>query len=426
MAIKTPEMAEVKALRAILDDFINKRKEEKQKKEKDEEKREKLEENYQRDTWIASAAARAPQLQLVTHALKFSHPDAKGSSLNAKPAFVTTDDLVSTQSLGDNYSLDAVGNAAALDVYAFLILAHKGKTLLDMILANDATALYALADDLEQGKALAEAFKVVIIPPSIPSTNKFSRQVYFPLPDGTYHILAPLFPTSLVQSAYDIMRQDKETAWEPRKARREGTLTLDGYKEYPQCTIQHFGGTKPQNISKLNSTRHGENWLLPSFPPSWKTAEIKPPVGRTSFFSRGLGLRGNIGDMVQNLRHSLHKTTYTNFAIRQGRAQRVAGIVDAIMNYAGRIQQLPPGWSATASCRLAKAQQAWLDPYRATHDAEFAQYRSTLEWQNLVARSFALWLNAALQINDQSAYAEWKAEFLDMLKATTEEVFYEQ
>ena len=44
------------------------------------EKREKLLADYQRETWLLNAAKRASQIQLVTHAIKYTHGDARGTS----------------------------------------------------------------------------------------------------------------------------------------------------------------------------------------------------------------------------------------------------------------------------------------------------------------------------------------------------------
>nr|AFZ95067.1 putative cytosolic protein [Coxiella burnetii] len=43
-------------------------------------KRQQIIEEYQPKNWISNAARRAWQIQLVTHAIKFQHPDAKGAS----------------------------------------------------------------------------------------------------------------------------------------------------------------------------------------------------------------------------------------------------------------------------------------------------------------------------------------------------------
>lgn len=40
-----------------------------------------IEQKYELKTWLTDAATRAGQISLVTHALKFIHSDARGSSI---------------------------------------------------------------------------------------------------------------------------------------------------------------------------------------------------------------------------------------------------------------------------------------------------------------------------------------------------------
>lgn len=98
-------------------------------------------------TWIADAARRARQIQAVTHALKATHPDARGTSLYRPPAELAQHPLVGSQCLAEDFAGDVVGNAAALDVYKFLRVAHDSRTLLDWVLAGDPDMLAALSDD---------------------------------------------------------------------------------------------------------------------------------------------------------------------------------------------------------------------------------------------------------------------------------------
>ena len=41
---------------------------------------------YEYATWLADAARRVGQIQAVTHVLKATHPDARGSSLHVAPS----------------------------------------------------------------------------------------------------------------------------------------------------------------------------------------------------------------------------------------------------------------------------------------------------------------------------------------------------
>lgn len=78
---------------------------------------EELEEQFAPHNWLPDAARRAAQLTIASHPSKFSHPDAKTSSIIAKNAKENDGYL---RSGNIDYELDVFGNAAALDVYKFL------------------------------------------------------------------------------------------------------------------------------------------------------------------------------------------------------------------------------------------------------------------------------------------------------------------
>jgi CRISPR-associated protein Csy1 len=69
-----------KAFRAAIADFIDTRREAKLK-GKDEDDADTAS-KYDYATWLTDAARRVSQIQAVTHVLKATHPDARGSSLH--------------------------------------------------------------------------------------------------------------------------------------------------------------------------------------------------------------------------------------------------------------------------------------------------------------------------------------------------------
>ena len=71
-----------------------------------------------------------------------------------------------------------------------------------------------------------------------------------------------------------------------RQARRERKVHDGVFHDYPGLAVQNMGGTKPQNISQLNSERRGVNYLLSSLPPQWKASAARLPVHATSVFDR--------------------------------------------------------------------------------------------------------------------------------------------
>src|SRR5690606_6801554 len=92
------------ALRTLIDDFLSQRLETKvEKLSPDDPKYEELTAQFQRDTWLADAARRVGQLQVVTHSLKPIHPDAKGTNLYVPPASLKHQGLVGSHVLGEDF-----------------------------------------------------------------------------------------------------------------------------------------------------------------------------------------------------------------------------------------------------------------------------------------------------------------------------------
>src|SRR5213593_1346909 len=86
-----------------------------------------LVESFMPEQWIADAARRARQIQLVTHALKFMHPDAKGTSVFCSGNNTAKGHLVGTHVLGLALTPDGVCSAGALDVFKFLQIEVAGR-----------------------------------------------------------------------------------------------------------------------------------------------------------------------------------------------------------------------------------------------------------------------------------------------------------
>jgi len=76
--------ASVASIKAVINAFLQERLQPKLEKLKpeEEEQRQALLQDYLPANWIPDAARRVGQIQQVTHALKFTHPDARGSSLS--------------------------------------------------------------------------------------------------------------------------------------------------------------------------------------------------------------------------------------------------------------------------------------------------------------------------------------------------------
>src|SRR5690606_18901492 len=181
------------------------------------------------------------------------------------------------------------------------------------------------------------------------------------------------------------------------KARREKTWHPTPLTLFPDSAEIHFGGTKPQNISYLNSVRGGRSWLLSCQPPQWKRAE-KPPTNLRSVFASGGQFDRRAKSQIQLLISLLTRTGgYTSFRIREARDGYINALIDLLFDVAAQFQcETWQNW--TLNCPDLKShQQLWLDPWRTKTDEAFRLEREKDDWQDSVAEDFALWLNARLR-----------------------------
>jgi CRISPR-associated protein Csy1 len=393
------------ALRALMEAFIADRLAAKlESLGADDPKRETLAAQYEPGAWLEDAARRAGQIQVVTHTLKAIHPDAKGTNLYCLPASLPAAGLVGSHCLGDRFDGDVVGNAAALDVYKFLRLEHQGQSLLALLLAEDAELLAALCVDAEQAKGWAHAFTGITRPRGDPASHTRAKQLYWlvgdePRNDADYQLLAPLYASSLAQRVYRRIQADRfgEEARDARQARRDRQFHPGTIHEYPQLAVQKLGGTKPQNVSQLNSERRGDNYLLASLPPSWEPRDLRLPIhtAEGSIFP-GFGQRAAVRELLATLRDFLLSGPPPNVHTRNSRDELVSQLIDELLLHAAELWTFEPGWSASPQCNLNRAEQLWLDYRRAAREETFASEWKRMEWVDAIRDRFANWLNARL------------------------------
>lgn len=392
------------AFRTAIERFLQERRDGKlEKLAPDDPKRNELAEQFAFATWIEDAARRAAQIQMVTHSIKPMHPDARGSNLYRPPDALTACMEIGSHILGSVFASDVVGNAAALDVHKLLRINVDGQLLFDAILANDPDLIAALSDDGAQAIEWTQAFAGLIQPRGGASTHSRAKQIYWlsgddPCNDDHYHLLGPLYASSLAHAVFKTINEDRfgEAGKAARQAKREKRDHPNGCREYPNLAVQKLGGTKPQNISQLNSERGGNNYLLSSLPPRWKSRAVREPYQTETIFPR-FGQRPEVRDLVRSLVDFLATDPAPNVETRQRRESCVDGLLDELVVYAAELQTaLPAGWSLDAKCRLVLAEQLWLDPARAEHDEAFRSEWRRMDWPDEIGKRFGNWLNGKL------------------------------
>jgi len=426
---KAPETGGEAGYRAAIGAFLQERLQAKLDKLKpDDPQREEVIASFVSEVWLANAAKRVEQIQAVTHSLKPIHPDARGTNLYVEPSALPRLAELGSHALGQHFVGDVVGNAAALDVYKLLKLEVNGRTLLAALLAQDADALAALHTDPAQAQALRDAFVSLTQPRAEgPSSHTLAKQLYWltgsdACADADYTLLAPLYATSLAHAVHAQVQEDRfgDANKAARQARREQKAHDGVFHDYPGLAVQNMGGTKPQNISQLNSERRGMNYLLSSLPPRWEASAVRMPVHAESVFDRLFIARPDVRRTLRALRQFLESEPEANLATRQRREALLDTLLDELVALAAELQQLlPPGWTCDDErfAKLDYEQKLWLDPLRAERpeEAQFARDWLWMDWPSAIGKSFATWLNDQLRgklpVGDAEA-REWKKELL--------------
>ena len=426
---EAPETGGKAGYRAAISAFLQERLQAKLDKLKpDDPQRDEVIASFAHDVWLASAAKRVEQIQAVTHSLKPIHADARGTNLYVEPRTLPPLAELGSHALGERFVGDVVGNAAALDVYKLLKLEVNGRSLLTALLAHDADALAALHTDPAQAQALRDAFVSLTQPRAEgPSSHTLAKQLYWltgtdACDDSHYILLAPLYATSLAHAVHAQVQEDRfgEANKAARQARRERKVHDGVFHDYPGLAVQNMGGTKPQNISQLNSERRGMNYLLSSLPPKWKVNAQRFPTHADSVFTRYFDSRPLVRQTVKTLRRYLESNPNPVKDTRDHRKELVDVLVDEMVNMAAELQHaLPPGWTLDDPrfSALNEDEQTWLDALRAElpEEDDFANRWLAMEWPDAIGTRFGNWLNARLEGKlsfSDIEFRAWKKELL--------------
>lgn len=414
-------------LRALIQTFLTERLDGKLAALKpDDPQRAELQAQFAWRTWIEDAARRSAQIQCATHTLKPIHPDARGTNLYVAPQDLPALDEVGSHCLGNAYADDVVGNAAALDVFKFLKLTHEGSTLLQMACAQNPDLAQTLSTDPAEARQWMDAFAALVQPCGTPASHGYAKQLYWRVEDdahddASYHLIAPLFGSALAHTVWQTLQEHRfgDTAKAARQARKDGADSDTPVHEYPHLAVRKMGGTKPQNISQLNSERGGNNLLLASLPPLWQTREQLPHTSQR--LMARFGYRPEVKQTLQQLRKFLESNPPANLDTRQHRDAMVFDLLDEWLQLSATLRTVAPGWSQRPECQLSAAQKHWLDPEGVAQAALHASTRvpDVDDTLDAVAQDLARWLNGQLRdplpLGDPE-FAHWRTLVRDELE----------
>lgn len=364
-----------------------------------------IEQKYEFRNWFSSAASRAKQVKLVTHAPKFTHSDSKASGYLFQSG-TNSNKYISSASF-EKLEVDVVGNAASQDVANLLKLKDAdGSLMYEQVQANNCPALELFAESPEEYQQWLDGLKAAFAATDIVSGG-LTKQLYFPIDQG-YHLINPQFASSLMHELFNRVRYSKfsEEQKEARQARRKNEFTECVTIQIPKLAAQSFGGSNAQNVSQLNSKRNGEGYLISCQPPVWNTSiEIKLITEKS--FWRYLSRQTYKTFNALNKYLKAKKDHPSYIEIRNTRAEMVDSIIDRFFTLSQTIQKQKSGWSHESKIPLCE--QLWLDPQRIFQDKDFQKEYDKGDWKVQLASAFALWFNRELAFETTThEYDEWR------------------
>lgn len=348
---------------------------------------------FSRQVWLPNASKRAGQISMATHPCTFSHP----SSRKNKNGYVTSI-IANVEKRDDGFlrtgnvevQRDAVGNAAALDVHKFLtLLMPDGQQLIEHIKEETPLAISLLTINNKSYNELRDEFLAMVSTSTELVTSSKIKQVYFPVEEG-YHQLSILTNSGMIfelrkrlnKIRFGEDEDEKKLLEELRDKKRKSEFSEDGYSEIYNLTTIGYGGTKPQNISVLNSQNGGKSQLLYSMPPTLDKREIHFP--KIDFFKESINIWAfkNTFFALDNI----YKTNYNNINIREGRDYRYEEILDRIIDKMWAIRNVSKEQYSEKNSKLKHHQKVWL------HHEYQEEREKDDEWLEKILKEIARWI----------------------------------
>lgn len=366
--------------------------------------------------WFDAMVMHMNECHLASHVGKFTNPDIKTTvcSHSKKVAgYVTTG--------GSTCSLDILTPAQYLGSASLLLSpVTPDKNVLEAVITRDKELekeLELLSLPIEKlQKKVQEMLEDSQKEPE--ATDTHLRQVYFPIAEGKYHLLSVMPSSSLALEMYRRIRaiNGHKIGCYNKKSETYGQPC----EEITELTKISFGGTKPLNISALNSRCRGKTYLLSSLPPSLPTRKIRLP--KSDFFRESIWYKQQSSTLYRL--HAYMKQDRNTIEIRQEIHDLVNEMISAVLLAAYQIRTGKIGWSEEETySQLPTAQKIWLD------DACMEE-RLESSWTGEIAAAFARWVvfsyekllgEEAVSLGD----AEWR-NFKDQMEIVLkDEVRYE-
>lgn len=246
--------------------------------------------------WIDKVAKNSNSICIITHPIKFTNseiknPNIKNTSLDilARENYNTSESspyLVNTLNLRD-INFDLYCNAAYLGFAGFFLIRNpeNNNYLINEVISGKTNFLSAFSKDKEKVLEWVSCFKETVKEKKYLS-HAFAKQTYFPISAYEYRLVSPLTASSLYHKIYEKIWHSRysEESKNLRGKRKNSEYSEQVITEFRGLTEMKFGGTKPQNISYLNSLRSGKVLLLNSAPPQWNKSKSKKHITFKNFW----------------------------------------------------------------------------------------------------------------------------------------------
>lgn len=328
--------------------------------------------------WFDAMVMHMNECHLASHVGKFTNPDIKTTvcSHSKKVAgYVTTG--------GSTCSLDILTPAQYLGSASLLLSpVTPDKNVLEAVITRDKELekeLELLSLPIEKlQKKVQEMLEDSQKEPE--ATDTHLRQVYFPIAEGEYHLLSVMPSSCLALEMYQRIRAINGHKIDccNKKSENYGKPC----EEVTGLTMIGFGGSKPLNISALNSRCGGKTYLLSSLPPSLPARKIRLP--KSDFFRESIWYKQQSSALYRL--HAYMKQDRNTIEIRQAIHDLVDEMISAVLFAAYQIRAEKIGWNEEeAYSQLPTAQKIWLD------DA-YAEERKETSWADDISSSFARWV----------------------------------
>ncbi len=300
----------------------------------------------------------------ATHVGKYTHPGIAEGLVVSAPDYNGSDGYVCFGNFVSNLK-DYVGNAAKMPHSKTMeAVMQDSRTVREHLSECSINLMHIASVDKGEVKRWKEVAAQVEDQSRKISHSDFKlKQIYFPLHIGEYHLMT-LLPCSVL--IWELKSRINAREWDARSEDGKERNVRIAFVDY---WIRKYGGTKPQNVSHLNSENGGNARVLTCQPPTLKQDYQLP---RRNFFNQikvyvprnPREAQRGIGQLFQSLYDTLLNDSNALWVRKKKRGILRAIIERGIIMPAENIREkAPSGWSKEEKySSLPAAQKAWLDP----------------------------------------------------------------